>query len=90
MKRLAERDAERERARQLAEQESSDRREARLPNETAYDRRKTTAVYTQDGRRGHHMGHYIPKEVGLRPLSVSGRGYSINLMDFYSKSKLCQ
>lgn len=31
--------------------------EARMPllNETSFDRRRTVAVYKQDGSRGHHM-----------------------------------
>ena len=38
-----------------------ERREAFL-NETAADRRRTTAVFREDGKRGHHMGDYLPKE----------------------------
>lgn len=31
------------------------RPDAAILNETSYDRRRVAAVYTQDGRRGHHM-----------------------------------
>lgn len=30
-----------------------------LLKETSFDRRKVVAVYTPDGRRGHHMQDYV-------------------------------
>jgi len=41
-------------------------------NETSFDRRKTFAVFKEDGSRGHHMSDYIPKEELARFLIKTG------------------
>lgn len=48
--------AEREEAR--AKIEAAEEEAARQPllNDTSFDRRRVTAVYKDDGSRGHHMG----------------------------------
>lgn len=54
----AKRDAKRERSADPDELEDEERRKRAEPllNKTAFERRKTTAVYKDDGSRGHHMG----------------------------------
>ncbi len=54
----AKRDAKRERSADPDELEDEERRKRAEPllNKTAFERRRTTAVYKDDGSRGHHMG----------------------------------
>lgn len=40
---------------ELEEERRRARPEAAMLNETSFDRRRVTAVYKQDGGRGHHM-----------------------------------
>ncbi|KAG2451265.1 hypothetical protein HYH02_003872 [Chlamydomonas schloesseri] len=52
--------------------EARRRRAEPLLNKTAFERRKVTAVYKDDGSRGHHMGDYIPKEVLAEFMAKTG------------------
>lgn len=56
------------------EEEDRRRRASAIPilNETSFDRRKVTAVYKNDGSRGHHMGDYIPPEELAKLLAKGG------------------
>jgi len=61
MKRLAEKEA----AATQRDADSDEERRKRadpLLKETSFDRRKVVAVYTSDGRRGHHMSDFLPPE----------------------------
>lgn len=53
------------------EKEDSERPREALLNETSFDRRRQTAVYKGDGKRGHHMQVRCPE-----PTDVSFRGSS--------------
>ncbi|KAG2495641.1 hypothetical protein HYH03_006241 [Edaphochlamys debaryana] len=60
----AQRDRERSASADPDDPDGEERRKPEpLLNKTAFERRKTTAVFKDDGSRGHHMGDYIPKEV---------------------------
>ncbi|KAG2435757.1 hypothetical protein HXX76_006953 [Chlamydomonas incerta] len=54
------------------DEEARRRRAEPLLNKTAFERRKVTAVYKDDGSRGHHMGDYIPKEVLAQFMAKTG------------------
>lgn len=48
------------------------RRAAPLLKETGFDRRKVVAVYTQDGKKGHHMQDFIPPEEMAKFMEACG------------------
>ena len=64
MKQFAERDEAK------AKLEAAEEEAARQPllNDTSFDRRRVTAVYKDDGSRGHHMGVRI--STSLCPLAM--------------------
>ncbi|KAL6749909.1 hypothetical protein V8C86DRAFT_3020239 [Haematococcus lacustris] len=57
---------------ELEERRRKARPESVLLNETAYDRRRVTAVFRDDGRKGHHMQDFIPPEELAKVLAKSG------------------
>jgi len=57
---------------ELEEERRKARPESAMLNETSFDRRRVTAVYKQDGGRGHHMQDFIPPEELAKLAAKSG------------------
>eukprot|EP00879_Flechtneria_rotunda_P009876 GHRR01010328.1.p1 GENE.GHRR01010328.1~~GHRR01010328.1.p1 ORF type:complete len:422 (+),score=187.27 GHRR01010328.1:388-1653(+) len=72
MQRLEAAAAQKRREEEEEEEERRRRAAAPLLKETAFDRRKVVAVYKDDGRRGHHMDDFIPKEELAKFMAQTG------------------
>lgn len=61
-----------------------------LLNDNAFERRKVTAVYRDDGSRGHHMQDFIPQEELAKFLAKTGDAQAAQQLKELEQKKAIQ